>query len=132
MPVYSIFIKCAFVVGTTLVLISCADKPKQTEQEQSNTLMDAVIFDNDLHSSLVVRTNDAETQVLIRLVRHLEELGALVDEAQYKSNPDSRIHFDYRQLRTDLLSIGHGIRTHLRTPDYSPRTVMPVRGNYRQ
>ncbi len=81
---------------------------------------------------LIARTNSAEKKILTRLVRYLSELDALADEAEFKSSPDARIHFDYRQLEMDLSSIIFGIETYLRTPDYQPRTLKPMGGYYGQ
>ena len=79
---------------------------------------------------LVTRTNSSEIQVLIRLVTMIEELEALVREAESSADPDARLRFDYYQLRTDFLSISQGIQAHIRTPVYTPRTLDPIAGNY--
>lgn len=91
------------------------------------TLVDNTIQKN---STIVQRTNSNEKMVLIRLARNLEELNALIDEAEFRAQADSRIRFDYRQLRFDLSAISHGIRTHIRLPDQSPRSIDPIPGEY--
>ena len=82
------------------------------------------------NSTIVQRTNSNEKKVLIRLVRNLEELNALINEAEFRAQADSRIRFDYQQLRFDLSAISHGIRTHIRLPDQSPRFIDPIPGEY--
>ncbi len=79
---------------------------------------------------IIAQTNSTELQVLIRLARGLEELEILIDEAETNANPDSRIQFDYQQLRSDLFSIAHGIKSHVLIPNYLPRSLKPIAGQY--
>ncbi len=81
-------------------------------------------------AEVVARLPSAEKQVLIRLVREIEELDALIEEAQFKADPGSRLKFDYLQLRNDLLLITHGIHSHIRISEFTPRTLKPVVGEY--
>ncbi|MDE0310041.1 MAG: RAQPRD family integrative conjugative element protein [Acidiferrobacterales bacterium] len=82
------------------------------------------------NSSIVRQTNSNEKHVLTRVARYLEELNALIDEAEFHAQDDSRIRFDYQQLRLDLSAVTHGIRTHLLVPDYQPRAIEPIPGKY--
>ena len=79
---------------------------------------------------VVSRTSSSEFQVLARLAKTIEELEALVREAEASANPDARIRFDYHQLRVDILSIFRGIQAHIEMPVYTPRTLNPIVGNY--
>ena len=79
---------------------------------------------------IIAQTNSTELQVLIRLARGLEELETLIDEAQTNANPDSRIQFDYQQLRSDFFSIAQGIKSHVLIPNYLPRSLKPIAGQY--
>lgn len=81
-------------------------------------------------SAVISRTNPYEHQVLVRLAQSIEELEALIVEAENSTDPDARIRFDYYQLRVDMLSIVRGIKAHIRTPVYTPRTLEPIVGNY--
>ena len=118
------------ILACSVALTGCSSKLEEQSAERAVQVADTPSYMAQKKYALTLRTNSAENQVLIRLVRNLEEMESLVNEAQFRSNPDSRIHFDYRQLRSDLLAITQGIRTHLRTPDYSPRTLKPIPGNY--
>lgn len=77
-----------------------------------------------------MRSSSSELQLLARLAGAIEELEALIREAEASADPDARIRFDYYQLRTDILSISQGIQAHIRTPVYTPRTLKPIAGNY--
>ena len=79
---------------------------------------------------VVMRSTSSELQLLTRLAGAIEELEALIREAEANADPDARIRFDYYQLRTDILSIAQGIQAHIRTPVYTPRTLKPIAGNY--
>lgn len=79
----------------------------------------------------ITRTNSEEKKTLSRLANQLKELHHLIDEAEFKANPDSRIRFDYKRLRYDLMLITDGIKAHIDNPVYTPRSIEPIRGNYR-
>ena len=98
-----------------------------SEQKISNKVTNKLLTGKP---EIVARTNSSEKQVLIRLLRNLNELDALINEAEFSANPDARIRFDYRQLRSDFFSVSQGIQAHIQMPDYSPRTLKPISGNY--
>lgn len=77
-------------------------------------------------------TNYSERESLAKLVHELDGLSALVDEAQGRANPDSRIRFQYNQLRKDLVMMRLGIQEHLDTPTIEPRSYAPLSGDYRR
>ncbi len=111
-------------------LNACAAK----EDSPIKTNLDApATFETESHTHqpiVVLRTGSSELQVLTRLARTIEELEALIREAESSADPDARIRFDYYQLRTDILSILQGIHAHIQTPVYSPRNLDPIVGNY--
>lgn len=111
-------------------LAGCYQNTNQIDNEEKpimeSTTPVTEVFDNHTIS----RTNSAERKVLTRLVRNLEEIEALVDEAQFRANPDDRFRFDYRQLRNDLTTVREGIHAYIRLPIYSPRTIELIPGNY--
>jgi len=85
---------------------------------------------SDHQPIVVIRTRATEMQVLGRLAGALEELEALIREAEISADPDARLRFDYFQLRADLLAITQGIQSHIQTPIYAPRALDPIVGNY--
>ncbi len=120
-----------FAFISTATLSGCmSSHNKQPASETRTSVAENEILVTDIQPRLIARTNDAEKKILTRLVHYLNELDTLADEAEFKSNPDARIHFDYRQLDLDLSSIIFGIQTYLRTPDYQPRTLKPMGGHY--
>lgn len=83
-------------------------------------------------STTASASNYAERESLAKLVHELDGLSALVDEAQGRANPDSRIRFQYNQLRKDLLMMRLGIQEHLDVPTIEPRSYAPLSGDYRR
>lgn len=101
-----------------------------------NTKSDEVSSNKEFFSVVdkvepVTRINSEEKKVLSRLANHLKDLHHLIDEAEFKANPDSRLRFDYKRLRYDLMLITHGIKAHVESPVYTPRSIEPIRGDYR-
>lgn len=87
-------------------------------------------------SMLLVATahadSDAERAALTRLVHELAVLEPLLREAQAQADPDARIHFRYDWLLADLTRVRSGIQDHIDSPRAEPRTVTPLRGDYRR
>ena len=75
---------------------------------------------------------DAERRALSQLVHELNALQPIIDNAQNNSNQDARIRFHYDGLRIDLNRIRSGIHDHLVQPRQQPRSVPPLKGDYRQ
>ena len=120
------------VAATVLAsLTACSTKAPSTV-EIISAAMPEQMFNRDVyhHPKVVMRTNASEIQILARLARSMEELEALVRDAEISADPDARIRFDYYQLRADLLSITQGIQAHIHTPVYTPRSLDPIAGNY--
>jgi RAQPRD family integrative conjugative element protein len=85
-----------------------------------------------LASPLVHADADAERESLARIVHELEVLQPLLVEAEATADPDARIRFRYDWLREDLERIRRGIQEHIDAPRSDPRTVAPLRGDYRR
>ena len=85
-----------------------------------------------LQSPLVFADADAEREALARIIHELELLQPLLAEAKAAADPDARIHFRYDWLRQDLERVRRGIREHIDAPRAEPRSVAPLRGDYRR
>lgn len=113
------------------LIASCSSKPEPVSNiTPSEPIIQTLAIEPTTKVDVVVRMHSEEKKVLIRLVREIEELEALIDEAKLKANPDSRIKFDYSQLKDDLLLITQGIHAHIRISDFTPRTLKPIVGQY--
>ena len=75
---------------------------------------------------------DAEREALARLIHEIQALDPLIETAKSQATPDARIRFRYDWLRQDLKHIRAGIQAHIDAPRTEPRTVPPLRGDYRQ
>ena len=85
-----------------------------------------------LQSPLAFADADAEREALARIIHELELLQPLLAEAKAAADPDARIHFRYDWLRQDLERVRQGIREHIDAPRAEPRSVAPLRGDYRR
>lgn len=121
--IVSVICICPLITG-------CAEKSKPrptADYEMPQTVAYPAFRQN---STIVRQTNTDEKKVLIRLVRYLQDIDALISEAEIQAQADSRIRFDYQQLRFDLSAISHGIRTHIHLPNQSPRAIDAIPGQY--
>lgn len=120
-----------FALFSIMLLTACSSKDNSTVEVISSTIP-AQVTDYPFYSqpTVVMRTNASEVQILTRLARSMEELEALIREAELNADPDARIRFDYYQLRADIQSITQGIQAHIQIPIYTPRTLDPIVGNY--
>lgn len=75
---------------------------------------------------------DAEREALARLIHEIEAIEPLIATAESQATPDARIRFRYHWLRQDLERVRAGIQEHIDAPRNEPRTVPPLRGDYRQ
>ena len=75
---------------------------------------------------------DAEREALARIVHELELLEPLLAEGEAAADPDVRIHFRYDWLKKDLQKVRRGIQEHIDAPRSEPRSVAPLRGEYRR
>jgi len=76
--------------------------------------------------------SDGERAVLARLSHELSALEPLLAEAEAQATPDARIKFQYAWLRQDLQRVRAGIQDHVEVPRAEPRTVPPLKGDYRR
>ncbi len=90
------------------------------------------VFAIALQSPLVFADADAEREALARIIHELEILKPLLAEAKAAADPDARIHFRYDWLNKDLERVRQGIREHIDAPRAEPRSVAPLRGDYRR
>lgn len=74
---------------------------------------------------------DAEREALARVLTQVEQLKADVRAAQAKADANARVRFRYPDLLDDLEAIGAGISEHLLAPRTEPRSIAPLKGDYR-
>lgn len=73
---------------------------------------------------------DGERAALERLVREIDLLEPLAQEAERQADPAGRSHFAYDWFRQDLERIKDGIREHLERPRTEPNAARPPDGGY--
>jgi len=120
----------ALLISVCFLLESCSKNQKLEPELIRDTIQTPSKKLVKLSPSIVQQTNSNEKQTLIRLARYLEELNALIDEAEFHAQADARIRFDYRQLRSDLSAVTQGIHSHIQLPDFLPRSIDPIPGKY--
>jgi len=120
----------ALLISVCFLLESCSKNQNLEPELIRDTIQTPSKKLVKLSPSIVQQTNSNEKQALIRLARYLEELNALIDEAEYHAQADARIRFDYRQLRSDLSAVTQGIHSHIQLPDFLPRSIDPIPGKY--
>ena len=91
-----------------------------------------MVFGIGLQSPFALADADGEREVLARIIHEIELLEPLLVEAETAADPDVRIHFHYQWLRKDLERVRQGIQEHIDAPRAEPRTVVPLRGDYRR
>ena len=91
-----------------------------------------MVFGFGLQSLFALADADGEREVLARIIHEIELLEPLLVEAETAADPDVRIHFHYQWLRKDLERVRQGIQEHIDAPRAEPRTVVPLRGDYRR
>ena len=122
--------RCILLLVALMILASCSTKNSQPVEIVKESPTEIVSTPYAHQPIVVMRSSSSELQLLARLASAIEELEALIREAEASADPDARIRFDYYQLRADILSISQGIQAHIRTPVYTPRTLKPIAGNY--
>ena len=75
---------------------------------------------------------EGEREMLARLAHELAALEPLIARAETQAPPEARIRFRYDWLRQDLAKVRGGIEEHLGTPREEPRSLPPLRGDYRR
>ena len=124
------FYRCILLLVALMSLASCSTKIRPPVEIVKDSPTEIISTPYSHQPIVVMRSSSSELQLLARLAGAIEELEALIREAEASADPDARIRFDYYQLRTDILSISQGIQAHIRTPVYTPRTLKPIAGNY--
>lgn len=83
------------------------------------------------HDTILRPAADQQRRELRRLVYELRYvIDNLVPQAQYYSDPDARVRFDWHQLTIDLNRVVAGIESHLNEGVTAPRFIAPIQGNY--
>lgn len=75
---------------------------------------------------------DGEREILARLVNEINALEPMIAEAEAQAPPETRVKFQYLWLRQDLAKVRSGMQEHLDAPRAEPRSVPPLRGDYRR
>jgi len=73
---------------------------------------------------------EIERAELVRLIHELEQLEALIEDAETAAVSTQRVHFQYLWLRADFDKIKAGIREYLDTAPTTPRVLPPLAGDY--
>lgn len=84
-----------------------------------------------LLSQSALADQDTERQAFAQLIHELDALIPLIDTAQQNANQVARIRFQYDWLRLDIERIRSGIQSHLIAPRQQPRSIPPLKGDYR-
>lgn len=129
-PITANTYRCILLLVALMSLASCSTKNRPPVEIVNDSPTEIFSTPYANQPIVVMRSSSSELQLLARLAGAIEELEALIREAEASADPDARIRFDYYQLRTDILSISQGIQAHIRTPVYMPRTLKPIAGNY--
>ena len=74
---------------------------------------------------------DAEREELARISYELQRVQMMVAQASRQAPTGQRINFRYDWLARDLDLMRRGVEEHLDAPT-QPRTVTPLRGDYRR
>ena len=83
------------------------------------------------HDTILRPAADQQRRELRRLIYELRYvIDNLVPQAQYYSDPDARVRFDWHQLTIDLNRVVAGIESHLNGGLTAPRSIAPIQGNY--
>ena len=91
-----------------------------------------LVFVIGLQSPFALADADGEREILSHIIDELELLEPLLAAAKNAADPDVRVHFHYEWLRKDLARVRQGIQEHIDVPRAEPRTVVPLRGDYRR
>ncbi|MBC7501842.1 MAG: RAQPRD family integrative conjugative element protein [Herminiimonas sp.] len=75
--------------------------------------------------------DDAEREALAKIVYEIERVQQMAADAQKDVTSAPRVKFRYDWLLRDLQMVRDGIESHLDSP-HQPRSVPPLKGDYRQ
>ena len=93
-----------------------------------------VAFAAGLGAPLLTCAADAasERADLAVILRELNLIDRLADNAQAVAPQKTRYHFDYRRLRGDVSRVRSGIQGYLSPPRAQPRDPVVLSGQYRE
>jgi RAQPRD family integrative conjugative element protein len=109
--------------------------PATTVRHRAITVAALVVaFAAGLGASFATRAADSasERADLTAILRELNLLDRLADNAQAVAPEKSRYHFDYPRFRADITRVGAGIQDYLSPPRAQPRDPMALSGDYRE
>ncbi|WP_198972637.1 integrative conjugative element protein, RAQPRD family [Xylophilus sp. ASV27] len=75
--------------------------------------------------------DELERERLSRIAAEIEQVQAMVAEAERSAPTGQRVKFRYDWLQRDLEMLRQGVISHVDAPR-QPRPVAPLRGDYRQ
>lgn len=81
-------------------------------------------------SFTVQADTENERALLAQIIAQLNALTPLINQAQQEADPNARIVFNYKQLRSDLQMIKDGINQPITSEALEPRQVTPLSGDY--
>ncbi len=84
-----------------------------------------------LFGSLQVHATDLERNQLAGLVKEIDFLLERVEAIRTDAPDQSRLHFQYGDLRQDLLRVREGISDYIDTDLRVGRDITPIQGSYR-
>ena len=93
-----------------------------------------VAFAAGLGAPSLARAADAasERADLAVILRELNLIDRLADNAEASAPQKGRYHFDYRRLRGDISRVRSGIQDYLTPPRAQPRDPAALSGEYRE
>lgn len=68
----------------------------------------------------------SESEELARLIKHLDAAESIVAKAEFESDKNKRLQFDYEALRNNLEMIKSGVKQHLNKP-LEPRDFKEIK-----
>ena len=89
------------------------------------------VLANTASAWAAVADDDLERERLARIASEIEQVQALVSQAEQSAPTGQRVKFRYDWLQRDLEMLRQGITSHIDSPR-QPRPVTPLRGDYRQ
>ena len=73
---------------------------------------------------------ESEKVILNEMLRSLNALLTMADNAEFSRHADLRFPLNYDALREDLKIVRDGIERHMEIPGRSPRKLQDIKGDY--
>lgn len=73
---------------------------------------------------------EVERRNLIAIVRQIDQLHDLANQAQVAASSDARVKFNYQALHADLKQMSQAIENHLNKPSRTPRKLPGLSDSY--